>query len=188
MINFNEQTKILNKAEGAISMPKKIRIGDPMYFRSGSGLEYTYSKVFRGKSNWACSIEVVESLVTCPPNQFLKETFQYKDMCFKIYLAYDEKMLSLLKEGKRYTRQKEKVTELGVDSASYILDINDNYELIRTGGDGSIGYVCEYFTKTKLEGIIIEATLPRHDGFDYIYTKRFFEKIFDCKLVDEEIK
>ena len=187
-MSFNEQVKVLKKAEGVISMPKKITIGDPMYFEDGKGLEYTYSKAFRGKSDWACAIEIADNFITCPPNEFFKETLEYNDVSFKIYLAYDEKMLSLLKEGKRYTRQKEKVTELGVDSASYIINVNGVEELIRTGGDGSIGYVCEYFTKSKLEGVIIEATLSDYTGYNYTSAKKLFESMFNCKIEDKEIK
>lgn len=185
---MEEQVKVLKKAEGRMSMPKKITIGDPMYFEDGVGLQYTYSKSFRGKSDWKCALEVSENLITCQPDEFFKEGLKYTDVSFKIYLAYDEKMLSLLRANKMYTRQKEKTTELGVDSASYIISVNNDEELIKTGGDGCIGGVSEYFTKNKLEGVIIEATLSDYTGYDYESAKKLFQMLFDCVLTDVKIE
>ena len=185
---MEEQVKVLKKAEGRIPMMKKIKIGDPMYFEEGgNGLKYTYSKSFRQKGDWKCALEVLENLIICPPDEFFKEGLKYKDISFKAYLAYDEKMLSLLKENKIYTRQKEKVTELGVDTASYIISVNNEEELIKTGGDGWIGQVIEYYTKTKLEGIVIEATLSDYTGYTFESAKKLFQWLFDCKLTDVEI-
>lgn len=155
-----------------------------MYFKEGTGLQYTYSKSFRGKSNWQCELEVTENLVTCPPSEFLKECLTYTDVNFKVYLAYDDKMLSLLKENKMYTRQKIKTIELAVDTASYIIGINRDRVLIKTGSDGWIGEVNKYFTKSKLESIVIEASLSDYTGYDYNSAKKLFKSLFDCKLTD----
>lgn len=185
---MEEQVKVLKKAEGRMPMVKKIKIGDPMYFEEGgTGLKYTYSKSFRQKDNWKCVLEVSENLITCPPDEYFKEGLEYKDISFKAYLAYDEKMLSLLRENKMYTRQKEKSTQLGVDSASYIISVNNNEVLIRTGADGWIGGVAEYFTKSKLEGVIIETTLSDYTGYAFESAKKLFESLFDCVLTDLEV-
>ena len=184
---MEEQVKVLKKAEGRMPMVKNIKIGDPMYFEDGIGLNYTYSKSFRGKSDWKCALEVSENLITCPPDEYFKEGLEYTDISFKVYLAYDDKMLSLLRGKKKYTRQKEKVTELGVDTASYIISVNGDEVPIKTGADGWIGGVSEYFTNSKLEGVIIEATLSDYTGYNYESAKKHFPSLFDCVLTDVKI-
>ena len=43
------EEKIIKKSESRIDMPKSIKIGDPLYFETGDGLKYTYSKSFKEK-------------------------------------------------------------------------------------------------------------------------------------------
>ena len=83
-----------------------------------------------------------------------------------------------------YTRQSIKSRTIGVDTVQYILKVNNSDIIIKTGGDGSIGYVDEYSTKSKLEGILIEISISDYDGYDYNSSKKFLEELFDCKLQD----
>lgn len=178
------EEKIIKKAEGRIDMPQKIEIGDPMYFETGEGLEFTYSKSFRGKQDWSCALEVKESIITCPPDDLFPKGMKFNEVSFTVLLAYNEDMLNLLKQGKIYKRQSIKSRTIGVDTAQYMLNVNDSDITIKTGGDGSIGYVDEYFTKSKLEAIVIEASISDYDGYDFNSSKKLLEELFDCKLQD----
>lgn len=179
---MEEKITLVKKAQAEIGMIKKIRIGDPMYFEDGDAITHTYTRSFRGKSNWVAKLEIVENKVTCPPDQYIKEEFEFEDISFRLYLAYDKTMLNLIENNKLYSTQKEKVTELGVDSASYILDVNNVDVVIYTGADGSIGYVCEYYTKNKLDAVAMEITMPAISDDDFERNKKTLEALFNCKL------
>lgn len=186
---MEEKITLLRKAEGSMAMPKKIKIGDPMYFEEGNGLQYTYNKSYRGKADWHCSLEIVENSISYMSDIPGEGETSFNDISFTAYMAYDEKMLSLIKQNKLYSTQKEKVTQLGVDTASYILDINNFDVTIRTGGDGMIGYVCEYYTKTRLDAVVVEVTMPCYDNDnDFDDNKKLLERLFNCKLEEVEIK
>lgn len=182
---MKEEIKVLEKAEGNMTMINSIKIGDPLYFEEGgNGLKYTYCKSFRQKKDWQCSLEVCNNLITYPPDDYFKDGFQCNEIRFKAYFAYDETMLSLLKNNQMYTRQTEKTTPLCVDTASYIIAVNGKEELIHIGADGWIGQVVEYNTKNKLEAITIELALS--DDSDYMFesAKETLEYLFNCKLTD----
>lgn len=184
---MEEKITVLRKAEGNIPMLKRIKIGDPLYFEKGTGLNHTYYKTFRSKNDWESFIEVCENEIECTIDDNSNETMKFKDLSIKLYLAYDKKMIQLIKANKLYTRQRTKVTELGVDTASYILGVNNEEVIIKTGGDGSIGYVCEYFTKTRMDALVIEVTLPCEDDRDFNDNKRLVESLFDCNLTEMSI-
>lgn len=172
----------LKQVNSLVNMPNSITIGDPSYFDDEYAIKYTYNKRFRGKSNWKCYLELLEDNVVYLPDDYCKEEMEMEDRYIKMYLAYDEKMLDLLKEGKMYSRQKIKTTEIGVDTASYILEINGEGDCVKTGGDGCWGSVVEYYTGTKLEAIKIELGLPSDYGKSFEEHKTFIESIFQCKL------
>lgn len=184
---MEEKTTILRKAESVISMPTKIKIGDPMYFENGEGLKHTYSKLFRGKKDWVCFLEIIEDIGKYQFEEFDDEPMEVKSLYFKLYLSCDEELLSVLKRNRLYTRQKVKTVELGVDTASYILGVSGDETLIRTGGDGGIGYVSEYYTKTKLEAVVMEIALPCEDDEDYKSNKKILESLFKCNLSEVEV-
>lgn len=184
---MEEKVVILRKAESSIAMPTKIKIGDPMYFENGEGLNYTYSKGFRGKKDWSCFLEMIEDSSQYPMDDLNNEIIDMKCIYFRMYLACDEELLCILKDNKRYKRQKVKTTVLGVDTASYIFDVNGFEILIRTGGDGSIGCVVEYYTGKKLEGVVMEVALPCEDDRDYETNKSTLESLFKCELSEVEV-
>lgn len=184
---MEEKITVLRKAEGRMPMIKKIKIGDPLYFERGTGLNHTYYKTFRGKNDWETFIEVCENEIECTVDDDSTETMKFKDLSIKLYLTYDKKMMQLIKANKLYNRQKTKVTELGVDTASYILGANNDEVIIRTGGDGSIGYACEYFTRTRMEALVVEVTLPCEDDRDFDNNKRLVESLFNCSLKEVSI-
>ena len=73
-----------------------------------------------------------------------------------------------------------KTTIIGVDTACYILEVGNNGDKIRTGGDGRWGDVTEVYNGNKLEGIIIELGLG--DLYDFDGFKSKIDYIFNCKL------
>lgn len=182
------EEKVIRKSEGCINMPKKIEIGDPLYFETGEGLKLTYSKSFRGKQEWACSLEVKENIVTYPADDMFPTGLTFNEVNFTVYLAYNEDMLNLIKQGKIYSRQIEKATMIGVDTARYKININNDEYTIRTGGDGFVGGVYEYYTKSKLEAIVIDISIPEESGYRYESAKELLGGLFDCTLQDVTIE
>lgn len=129
-------------------------------------------------------MEVKESILTFPPDEYSSESITLNDTSFTVILSYDESMLDLIRNNKKYARQSVKNTELGVDTAKYVLEINSLGDEIKTGGDGCIGLVREYYTKSKLEAIEIDVSISEYGEANYGYAKEVLERLFNCKLED----
>lgn len=166
-----EDIRIDKKETMAIKMPTQIRIGDPDYFEEhGDDFKYVYSKTFRGRKDWVGKLIITEEVDV----DYAKETGRdFVTVIFKAIFAPDETFLKVYEDGNYYTRQKSKVTEIGVDCARYLIEINDKtYVEIDTGSDGLMGTVVEHYTGGKLEGIVIDLT-----GLDVNDFERFSQEI-----------
>ena len=97
-------------------------------------------------------------------------------------MACDDNMLSIIKDNMHYSNQTLTQTEIGVDSASYLLYVDDRGDTVKTGGDGFWGHVIEYKRDSKLEAVSIELGLPDYLGNDFEDHKRFIEYVFNCKF------
>lgn len=128
---------------------RKIIIGDPSYFDE-----------FKGKKLKSLTIDLKI------PKEFYQEIELENESdvyFFKYYFGLNEKMVSLLKEGKRYSNQKESSKEIGVDTARYYCMVNENDDEISTGSDGYCGMELILKKDNKMECGYIEMCLP----FDY---------------------
>lgn len=161
-----ENVKIHKKEVHSISMPTMLKIGDPMYFESyGDDFKYVYSKNFRGRKKWLGELIVLEK----EDLDFKKETgFDFKEVSFKVIFAPSQEYLTTFREGLFYKGQKEVVTEIGVDTAEYIIETNSGYIDIGTGSDGLMGVVIEFYKGSKLEGIVIDLTAMDVNIFERI--------------------
>lgn len=146
--------KVVKEKVLEIEMPTSITIGDDMYFDEPNAKDLVYHKSYRGRSSWLGQMKVT------------KEVHRYKDIdgeiesvIVDVILAPDQTFLDLYIGNSRYTRQRQVETDIGVDSAGYIVEINKSrYIEIDTGSDGLMGSVTEMYTKGKLEGILISLT------------------------------
>ena len=160
---MEENIRIDRKENFDVPMFNKIVIGDPLYFEEGEGLQYTYAKNFRGKNDWVGDLEVVEEVNLDFAKEFGRESSYVSVLA---HFAPNEEYLETYKNGQYYKGQKTKAIEIGVDTARYLVEINDRYLEIYTGSDGLMGLITEYYRGNKLEGITISLTGTDVNEFD----------------------
>lgn len=177
---MNSNVKILSQISTGVNMPKKMYVGDPMYFDKYEGSELkrlTYAKNFRGKSEWVGHLSIIEKEDSF---EFEGKEVPFKEIEFNISLAPNEKLLSIFKEGKILHSHKEKSLDIGVDSARYVVGVDDREIEINTMGDGFWGMVVEVYQGGKLEGILINLATGEYSEFDKV--KSDLEYLFDIKF------
>ena len=91
---------------------------------------------------------------------------------FRAIFAPTKEYLGTYEDNLYYKGQKVVTTQIGVDTARYIIETNSGCVEIGTGSDGFMGEVNEFFRGPKLEGIIIHLT-----GLDVNSFERFRDKI-----------
>lgn len=174
-----ESRKILAEVSTTIKMPKKIYVGDPMYFEEFDEDELkrlTYSKSFRGKSNWVGCITITESEDSFESGG---KTVTFKDSDYTICLAPNNPLLEVYKEGNILKSHRKKQLDIGVDTACYVIGIDDRELIIDTMSDGFIGDVFELYKGSKLDGIIINLSGAEYDISDlkeklgYLFNVKF---------------
>lgn len=133
-------------------MVKNIKVGDPMYFEQQTGLDLTYSKRFR-RPGWFGRMKIIEQEEVF---SFRGEDRTFTETIAKIFFAPNEEILSTYLNNKVYVDQKVKETSIGVDTARYIVEVQDRLIEVGTGSDGFMGTVWEIYMKSKLEGVMIE--------------------------------
>lgn len=153
----------MNKLETNIKMPTSILIGDDYYIDNRADL--LYIKNFRGKKDWVGYLSLEDEDEEC---------------VFKAIFAPNEDLLNIYKKGYINSNQKIKEKNIGVDTAKYILHINDRYETIKTGSDGCMGGVLEIYEDKKLKGLMIDMSMGLYMDLDD--AKDILNYIFDCKL------
>lgn len=174
------KVKILSEVLAEVKMPKKINVGDPMYYEHFNGTELkklVYSKNYRGKSDWVGFVKVTKKEDSF---EFDGEDVPYEDIEIDICFAPNEKLLDVFKRGHILKSHKEKPLEIGVDSACYIIGINENEVQIDTMGDGFWGQVIEVYSGSKLDGILINLSAGEYNEFDMI--KKDLEYLFNIKF------
>lgn len=72
--------------------------------------------------------------------------------------APTKKLLEIYENNLHYKDQKIVTTQIGVDTARYLISTNKRCIEINTGCDGIMGEVMEIYKGSKLEGVIISLT------------------------------
>ncbi|MGG7131206.1 hypothetical protein [Clostridium perfringens] len=172
-----KQEEVLKKVVYGVKMPKRFKIGDEWYFEEYANDKkeldrLTYVRGVRGKSDWQCKIVLEEK--QC-------EDFQYVSV--HGIFAEDEAYLKLLDMNKMYKGDKViKDFILGVDTASYLFEIDNNYSKVRTGADGYFGYIREFSSnKNKLRAIELDLDF----GDDFERARSILEGVFEIKEIKE---
>lgn len=150
MSNLKEKI-LIKKEQYETSLPSMIKIGDPTYF--GEYDKLTYNRRFKGKKDWL-------GVVVLEKNKEIYTDMEFETLSLKIYFAQNEQHLNVYLEGKYFSKQKIKITEIGVDTAEYLLETTHCYELVNTMADGYWGNVIELKNGSKLEGIMIDLGIP----------------------------
>lgn len=172
--------KVLSEISMEVSMPKKLYVGDPLYFEEYEGAKLkslTYAKSFRGKSDWIGKVKLTQKEDSF---EMGGEVIKYIDLEIEIYLAPNEKLLNIYADNMKFSYQKTKTVDIGVDSASYVLGVNDREIKVSTMSDGFFGTVMEFYNKSKLEGITIGLSTGEHSDFERV--KSELEYLFDIKF------
>lgn len=152
----------MKKETYKIPCPKHIVFGDPLYFEE-----------FKGRK--------LQSLVVdyTPPQHFearlvlLEEKSEeldgFVERSINLYLAPAETMKTYLDEMK-YKDQKVAQKMIGVDTARYVLEIDDHSDEIYTGGDGCWGNEVELYRRIGnqrvSDAMIISVAMPEGTDFD----------------------
>ena len=126
----------MNKEVYKIQCPEHIVFGDPLYFEQYKGQKLLSLVVdYKPPGHFEASLVLREQ----KNEQF--EGFMERSM--EIYLAPAETMKTYL-DGMKYKAQKMKEKMIGVDTARYLLTVDDRSDEIRTGGDGCWGSKIEF--------------------------------------------
>lgn len=152
----------MKKETYKIQCPEHIVFGDPLYFEQYKGqklrslvVDYKPPRHFEGR------------LVLLEQKSEQFEDFMERSM--EIYLAPAETMKTYL-DGMKYKTQKMKQKMIGVDTARYLLTVDDRSDEIRTGGDGCWGSEIEFYRKDGTlkvsDAVIISVAFPEETDFD----------------------
>lgn len=146
-----------------VKCPSHIVFGDPSYFE-----EFTGAKL--------------KSLVVdYKPSQFFearlvlqeREMEDFPDCMLRtmtLYMAPKETINTYL-DGMMYKGQEITVKDIGVDTASYLIEVEGRSDIIHTGGDGYWGdyveYTHTYREKQKMmDAVTITIVIPESESFE----------------------
>lgn len=169
-----EKIKVKRELKSKVEMPTTIIVGDPIYFEEyPNRKDLVYDKGFRGKKDWVGIVTLSET-----------ET-EYKDMIIegsslKVVYAPNEEFARVYLDDMKYKSQNIKNTQIGVDSARYLIQIDDKCHEINTGGDGYWGDISEFYRGDKLEGIMIDMELG--DIYSFNDHREIIEYLFNIKF------
>ena len=175
---MSEKRIKLKEVIANISMPKSIKIGDPLYLEE-KNKKVSYIRSYRFKNDWVGTISLYEYESRFEINN-KEESCIYSS--FKIVLGKSHEDLDVYRDDKYYITQKEKITSICVDTAKYDVLINNKYINIHTGSDGVFGEVREYYRGTSLEGVLIDMDLG--DFIDFNHALKKLEYLLDCNFQD----
>lgn len=173
--------KLLTKDYVKVNMPKKLYVGDPLYFEEFENnpaelKRLTYANTFK-RPDWVGSITLTEKEYA---SAFEDKDFSYTSIEFFACFAPNEEFLKTYEENQCYKHQKIKQTEIGVDSARYVLGVNDREEVVKTGADGYWGGVFEIKSGNKLEGLCI--SLGMGDLYSVEEAKKSLNYLFEANF------
>lgn len=156
----------MKKLDYKAQMPKKIVFGDPMYMEEYKGKELAKLIVNLNTNkaklpkNSICAIRVIEKKDSF---KYEGEDIPYTEVIMRIVLSPNNTATTYINE-MRYSSQKYSEKEIGVDSASYYISVDNKDDVIHTGGDGYWGAEGIYYRmiqgKKVIDGIVIDITLP----------------------------
>lgn len=165
-----------------VKCPERVVFGDPLYFKQFEGERLKKLVVdLAVPSNFSARVTLREKLIE-----------GYHDLigrAMTIYLAPEETMNVYL-QGLRYESQEVYDKFLGVDSAEYMLRVDDRKESIHTGGDGIWGRYMDYTRtlgrKEYLDAVIISISFPEEMEMNEIrhLLGYFFEDLEQVENVD----
>lgn len=177
--NINQGEQVLRKEIYKVKCPKKIIVGDPLYFE-----EYTGEKL---KKLTACykPPDFFEARIVL--SEVEMDIMPETPICsMDVYLAPKETICTYT-DGMMYAGQEIKSKEIGVDTARYLICVDDRSDTIYTGGDGYWGACEEYRSKVEnkyyIDAIVIRMSMPENESFHDVKQRieYFFEDVQPIK-------
>jgi hypothetical protein len=170
---------IVSRKDYEVDMPKKqIVIGDPLYFEDYADDQKKLNKLISRikinkviKDNMKCFVSVVEI-----------EDEGYESVELRICIAPSANAHVYLQDMK-YTSQETTSKAIGVDSATYMIEVDENSCDINTMADGYWGNEEIFFRtingKKNIDAYLICLTMP--DDFDVEETISYVDCFFKNK-------
>lgn len=140
-------------------LPKRVVFGDPQYFEEFTGSELKHLTVdFKPPAHFSARVVLDEFPMEKYPDEMIRT--------MSVYLA-PEQTMDVYLQGMKYTSQEHTTKEIGVDTARYYFRVDDQDDILKTGGDGYWGDCQELFRKIDgkkiLDAVIITAVLPEYE-------------------------
>ncbi len=175
MENENPETTSLRQEEFKVDCPRKIVVGDPLYFEEYSG------ERLRRLTAYYAPPWYFEARVILTETEFAD--FPGEKVCgLSIYMAPKE-TIETYASGMMYEGQEVSTKEIGVDTAQYLMIVDGQSDTIRTGGDGYWGRCEEYGrrieNKKYVDAIAVHLSMPEFDSYETVKQRMqyFFSNI-----------
>ena len=146
-----------------VKCPQHIVFGDPMYFERFRGNELNRLTVDYRPSKY---FDAARLVLKEEPNHELSE---YVNRSITLYAA-PRRTIEVYAGEQIYTFQKISAKNIGVDTATYYLNIDGRKAEIKTGGDGWWGRFEEYYReagKDRLsDAVVLTIAMPEEYDFE----------------------
>ncbi len=166
-----------------VRTPKNIIIGDPWYFEKyeGEKLDKLIANINPRQGFLTMIVLEEKPLEDCP---------EITDRSMTIYCSY-RGMVPVFLQGQRFPSHTEESRPLNVDSAHYVIKVDDREINVCTGGDGCWGYHNELYAysagRKRLDGTITNIGFSENfEDMQQIrdYMKTLFENVEQVENFD----
>ena len=145
-----------------VDCPTHIRFGDPMYFERFEGQKLERLVVdCKVPKNFVARVVLQEQPIEDLPGEMLDT--------MTLYMA-PERTISTYMDGYCYKGQEVEQKEIGVDTVTYLFEVDGRYEEFNTEGDGYWGESREFSRirdgRSIIDAAVITVCMPETRGFE----------------------
>lgn len=163
----------MRKESYKVKNPKEIIFGDPMYFEEFTGRRLDELIVdFKPPQYFEARVILTE--------QPMEEYPEFMEQTMTLYLA-PEQTLKVYMDGCMCESQEIKEKVIGVDTARYLIQVDEREEILHTGGDGYWGSFQEithkHGNRRILDAAILSIVIPDSENFEGM--KKLMEYLFE---------
>lgn len=172
--------KILKRERYKIKLPKSIHIYDELYLNNPSTKDLCVflDNIPRNRIAELC-FEVMESSWK---TDWSSEPISMTNLITKICIAPDQEILDIFANNQHHPNLVKYQHELCCDTASFVIEIDNNYEKIGTGADGYYGIHIAYkYNRAHMIEFCVDMDMMSEKRF-----RNILSYLFDCKKIKEE--
>lgn len=183
---------VLKRKNYEVDMIKNLQFGDPMYYEDYADDKKRLNSLISNiklkkelKERFNCYLSLIQS-----QDHDDDCDMDFDSLELRICLAPKEHFATYLND-MQYASQKTKVKEIGVDSASYILEIDGKYDKFSTEADGYWGCESTFYRtidrKKYVDAIMICISMPEDIDMDNLdkYVDYYFSNKKEIELPAE---